>query len=286
GRHDAGAGVRLLTGQHVPGRGDLRLARSRRVRDRIDLGTRHARHSGRHPVHRAGVRGRQPGRGHSPGRHRPEDPAAMIEAPTPLPAQASAPPRGEALRRGLRANPLLVAGAVLSVLVVLVAVFAPLLAPYPADAGSATHPFMVLRPPSAQHWFGTDNVGRDVYSRVLYGARISPLIAVVVLALACVIGVPLGIAAGYFGGGGAGAGLAVAGGLPRVPVVAARVAWGGGPAARPAPAADRVGGPGGPWVPPPHPRPGRLGGRAPLRRELPRAGHLPDLDHLPPHPAQ
>ena len=124
----------------------------------------------------------------------------MIEAPTPLPAQASALPRGEALRRGLRANPLLVAGAVLSVLVVLVAVFAPLLAPYPADAGSATHPFMVLRAPSAQHWFGTDNVGRDILSRVIFGARVSPVVAIVVLVIACAIGIPLGVVAGYFGG--------------------------------------------------------------------------------------
>jgi len=124
----------------------------------------------------------------------------MIEAPTPLPVQASTIPRGEALRRGLRDNPLLVAGAVMSLLVVLVALFAPLLAPYPADAGSATHPFIVLHAPSAQHWFGTDNVGRDILSRVIYGARVSPVIAVFVLLIACVIGIPLGAAAGYFGG--------------------------------------------------------------------------------------
>jgi peptide/nickel transport system permease protein len=124
----------------------------------------------------------------------------MIEAPTTLPVQGSAIPRGEALRRGLRANPLLVAGAVMSLLIVLVALFAPLLAPYPADAGSATHPFIVLHPPSAQHWFGTDNVGRDVLSRVIYGARISPVIAVFVLLISCLIGIPLGALAGYFGG--------------------------------------------------------------------------------------
>ncbi len=124
----------------------------------------------------------------------------MIEAPVPLPAQASAVPHGQALRRGLRANPLLVAGAAASVLIVLVALAAPLLAPFPGDAGTGTHPFTVLRPPSAQHWFGTDNVGRDILSRVLYGARVSPLIAVIVLLLACAIGVPLGLAAGYFGG--------------------------------------------------------------------------------------
>jgi peptide/nickel transport system permease protein len=124
----------------------------------------------------------------------------MIEAPAPLPAQASTLPRGDALRRGLRANPLLVLGAALSLLIVVVALLAPVLAPYPADAGSATHPFQVLLPPSAQHWFGTDNVGRDILSRVIFGARISPVVAVVVLLIACVIGIPLGAAAGYFGG--------------------------------------------------------------------------------------
>jgi len=124
----------------------------------------------------------------------------MIEAPTPMPAAASRLPRGQALRRGLAANPLLVAGGAGAVLIVAVAVFAPVLAPFPGDAGTATHPFLVLRPPSAQHWLGTDNVGRDVLSRVLYGARISPLIAVIVLLIACAIGLPLGLAAGYFGG--------------------------------------------------------------------------------------
>ena len=100
----------------------------------------------------------------------------------------------------LRGNPLLLAGGAVAVLIVVVAVFAPLLAPFPADAGSATHPFAVLRPPSAVHWFGTDQVGRDVASRVIYGARVSPVIAVFVLLIAGVIGIPLGVVAGYFGG--------------------------------------------------------------------------------------
>jgi peptide/nickel transport system permease protein len=118
-----------------------------------------------------------------------------LSAPTaPLPG-ALAGWRGR-----LRRNPLLLAGGIMCVLILLVAVFAPLLAPYPADAGSATHPFMVLKPPSAQHWFGTDQVGRDVLSRVIYGARVSPLIAFFVLLSSCVVGIPLGIAAGYFGG--------------------------------------------------------------------------------------
>jgi len=124
----------------------------------------------------------------------------MIEAPAPLPAQATALPRGEALRRGLRANPLLVLGATASLLIVVAALLAPVVAPFPADAGSATHPFLVLRPPSAQHWFGTDDVGRDIASRVLYGIRVSPVVAVFVLVIASVIGIPLGAVAGYFGG--------------------------------------------------------------------------------------
>ena len=124
----------------------------------------------------------------------------MIEAPAPFPAEAPRLPRGQALRRGLAANPLMVAGILAVGLIVLVALFAPLLAPYPGDAGSATHPFLVLHPPSAQHWFGTDQVGRDVLSRVIYGARVSPLIAVLVLAIASAVGIPLGVVAGYFGG--------------------------------------------------------------------------------------
>jgi peptide/nickel transport system permease protein len=104
------------------------------------------------------------------------------------------------LSRRLRSNPLLLTGGVVAVLIIVTALAAPLIAPFPADAGTATHPFAVLRPPSAQHWFGTDQVGRDVASRVIYGARVSPLIALFVLLIAGVIGIPLGVVAGYFGG--------------------------------------------------------------------------------------
>jgi len=104
--------------------------------------------------------------------------------------------------RFLRANPLIAVGGAISLLVLLVALAAPLLAPYPADAGSATHPEIALQAPSLQHLFGTDQVGRDVFSRVLYGARVSPLVALLVLLLACAVGIPLGVAAGYFGGAG------------------------------------------------------------------------------------
>ena len=108
--------------------------------------------------------------------------------------------RPSALRMAVRGNPLLVAGLVLATALVVVAIFAPLIAPYPADAGSATHPLESFLPPSSHHWFGTDDVGRDVFSRVVYGARISLSVAAIVIACSCIVGVPLGIAAGYFGG--------------------------------------------------------------------------------------
>jgi peptide/nickel transport system permease protein len=104
------------------------------------------------------------------------------------------------VRRLLGASPLITAGGAVALLIVLVALVAPLLAPFPGDAGSATNPVAALQAPSLHHLFGTDQVGRDVFSRVLYGARVSPLIALLVLVIACVVGVPLGVVAGYFGG--------------------------------------------------------------------------------------
>jgi peptide/nickel transport system permease protein len=109
-----------------------------------------------------------------------------------------APPRS--LRTILRANPLLTVAAALGLLLVLVALFAPLIAPYPADAGSATHPLDTFLPPSAHHLFGTDPVGRDLFSRVLYGARVSLAVAAVVIGFSILVGLPLGVIAGALGG--------------------------------------------------------------------------------------
>ena len=104
-------------------------------------------------------------------------------------------------RRGfVRHNPTLVLGVVLLALIVLVALLAPWLAPDPADAGTATHPFQVLAAPSSAHPFGTDLVGRDLLTRMMYGARISLRLVVEVLVIAGLVGIPLGLVAGYFGG--------------------------------------------------------------------------------------
>ena len=80
---------------------------------------------------------------------------------------------------------------------ILVAVFAPLIAPYPPleqDLGRT------LQPPSAAHWFGTDEIGRDVFSRLVYGARITFYIVLLVGLIAAPVGLLIGTVAGYFGG--------------------------------------------------------------------------------------
>jgi peptide/nickel transport system permease protein len=100
------------------------------------------------------------------------------------------------VRRFMR-NKAAVAGLVVVGLFVLVAIFAPLLAPYDpikTDWGAIRHA------PSAAHWFGTDELGRDVLSRVIYGARASLMAGVVSVVIAFAVGVPIGIVSGYVGG--------------------------------------------------------------------------------------
>jgi peptide/nickel transport system permease protein len=88
-------------------------------------------------------------------------------------------------------------GLALVILLVLTAVFADLIAPY--SYREQTQDFRVG--PSRDHWFGTDNVGRDLFSRVVYGARISLKVGVVATLMAVVIGTTFGAVAGFFGGG-------------------------------------------------------------------------------------
>ena len=103
----------------------------------------------------------------------------------------------EKLRRMARQNKLAAFSAVLIALVLLLAVFAPLVAPY----GEAEQDVLArLQPPSAAHWFGTDELGRDVLSRILYGSRLSLAIGILPSVISLVIGIVLGLLAGYFGG--------------------------------------------------------------------------------------
>jgi peptide/nickel transport system permease protein len=93
-------------------------------------------------------------------------------------------------------RPLAVAGAVIALMWLVVAVFAPLIAPYDPLAQT----FTALQSPSLDHPFGTDELGRDVLSRVIYGARVSIPLALLLVSLAALIGGVLGAIAGYFRG--------------------------------------------------------------------------------------
>jgi peptide/nickel transport system permease protein len=99
-------------------------------------------------------------------------------------------------RRFIRRKPAVI-GGVLSLLFVLVAVFAPVLAPYSASASDFQ---TVLVSPSPTHWFGTDELGRDILSRVIIGSRASIMAGALATLLAMVIAVPIGLVAGYYRG--------------------------------------------------------------------------------------
>lgn len=94
-------------------------------------------------------------------------------------------------------NRLTVIGLVIVVVLVIVALFAPWIATY--DVG-ATNLSMRYLPPSAAHWFGTDSTGRDIFSRVVFGARISLQVGIIVVTVSAIIGTFLGAIAGYYGG--------------------------------------------------------------------------------------
>ncbi|MDQ7844668.1 MAG: ABC transporter permease [Armatimonadota bacterium] len=102
--------------------------------------------------------------------------------------------------RRFRASTLSLVGLAIIVAMAGAAVLAPVVAPHPEHAGAFVDFGRTFRPPSRAYPFGTDDVGRDVLSRVIYGARISLSIGVVVLAIALAIGVTLGLIAGYWTG--------------------------------------------------------------------------------------
>jgi peptide/nickel transport system permease protein len=93
-----------------------------------------------------------------------------------------------------------VTGLVLVLAFLATAALGPRIVPYPEDARGAVHLDEKLLPPSARHWFGTDEVGDDVYTRVILGARVSLQIGLLITLVAALAGVPLGVLAGYAGG--------------------------------------------------------------------------------------
>ena len=107
-----------------------------------------------------------------------------------------APARAGPLRR-LAARPAAMVGLTVVVCFLLIALLAPWIAPYDAAATSWS---AVRKAPSAAHWMGTDELGRDVLSRVIFGARASLAAGVLSVAIAMALGVPLGLVAGYVGG--------------------------------------------------------------------------------------
>jgi len=93
-----------------------------------------------------------------------------------------------------------VAGLGLVMAFIAIAVIGPWIVPYPEDATGAVHLDRKLQAPNRAHWFGTDEVGDDVYTRVVLGTRVSFQIGLVITVIAALIGVPLGVVAGYVGG--------------------------------------------------------------------------------------
>ncbi len=134
------------------------------------------------------------------------DAVASSAAPGRLAAQQSRRPLARGRLGRAWANPAVrrfrrhrgaVAGSAVIAFFVLLAVFAPFVAPYRADALDLLNP---LKPPSDSHWFGTDAVGRDIFSRVLYGAQISLTIGLVSVGVGLLISLPVGLISGFRGG--------------------------------------------------------------------------------------
>ena len=110
---------------------------------------------------------------------------------------AARPLRKDVWKR-FRRNKLAMVGLGILVLLVLVAIFAPAIAPYDPETGR--DPGAFRQGPSSEHWFGTDTIGLDVFSRVVYGARISLKIGITATVISLVIGLIVGAVAGFFGG--------------------------------------------------------------------------------------
>jgi peptide/nickel transport system permease protein len=122
--------------------------------------------------------------------------AALIPIAGAASADSIETPTARAMRRFKRRKGALVALCVIAIFVA-AAALAPFVSPYNPDLQTWS---AVRKAPSALHWFGTDDVGRDVLARVIYGARASLLAGVISVAIALLVGVPVGLISGYLGG--------------------------------------------------------------------------------------
>lgn len=109
---------------------------------------------------------------------------------------ADEPGRGSRVLRRLLRNPLAVVSASVLIFAIIIAVFGPALAPYSSEQTDFANTF--APPGTPGHWLGTDDLGRDVMSRIMLGTRASLEVALLAVLTALIIGVPLGLAAGYF----------------------------------------------------------------------------------------
>src|SRR2546425_6147320 len=134
---------------------------------------------------------------------RPTDPVSLVMATnlelahaTPSAAPPPRLPVGEEVAKFIRTKPLGAVGAVIILGMLGLALFAELLAPYDPYVGDYGLQFAR---PSAEHWFGTDEFGRDVLSRILYGARIALFVGFTASLTGCTIGALLGVISAYWG---------------------------------------------------------------------------------------
>jgi peptide/nickel transport system permease protein len=124
----------------------------------------------------------------------------MSQATTTIPAiqfvERKQAPLGVRLARLPRQNPIGTIGAVVIIVVILVAIFAQVISPYSPTSQAAKR----LLEPSPEHWLGTDELGRDVFSRIIFGSRISLQVGIIAVGMSLAIGATSGIVSGYLGG--------------------------------------------------------------------------------------
>jgi peptide/nickel transport system permease protein len=109
-------------------------------------------------------------------------------------ATRSMSPTWRRFRDAFRRHPTALIGGVILILMVAIAIFAPWLGTIDPQAMA---PIRRLKPPSAEFWFGTDQLGRDVYSRVVFGARVSLIVGLAVATLSIIVGITIGLVTGY-----------------------------------------------------------------------------------------